>query len=153
MWYSLRIRVILDCEFRLIDARERKDLILGERHLYRRLIRSGADLPRISPRHFRWGTWLSDETEEALFEQLQARGAFDIKVLQEVRTINCPVNDKDIWDILRLETFGVWRPRMVIHGAIVPSGWTLHNGRFLESVDTVAYRERLANSRGLAIRQ
>ena len=58
----------------------------------------------MTPSHGRSGTWLSDETEFALFEEPQARGAFDIKALQSLGTIKFPVDDKDLWDILRLET-------------------------------------------------
>ena len=147
LWCSLRVRLILRTPDELIDADGRKKLILGERHLYRRLIRAGAGLPRLAPRCRR--SWLSDETEEALLEELQARGAFNIKVLQPVRTSSCPLSDEDIWDILRLEKGGIWRPRMMQNGTIVDSGWTLADGSFLESVDTEAYRGQIANSRGV----
>ena len=106
----------------------------------------------MTPSRGRSGTWLSDETEVALFEELQARGAFD-KALPSVRAIKFQVDDKDLWDILRLETGGVWRPRVVGHGAIVASGWALDDGTYLASMDTEGYRGKIANSRGTETRR
>ena len=105
------------------------------------------------PSRGRSATWPSDETEEALLEELQGRGAFDIVALQIIRTINCPVGDKELWDMLRLERDGIWRPRMLVHGAVVASDWTLDNGAFLESVDTEEYRGKIANSPGIDVYQ
>ncbi|KAL2041101.1 hypothetical protein N7G274_006045 [Stereocaulon virgatum] len=125
------------CKFR--EARERQ--------LYRRLLRLGAQLP---PLHLVEGT-ISTECQEAVFAELQRRGAFDIVLVQLIRMIRrdsafgteeIAVSDSALWQLLRGRGY-VWRPKMLKKGVFYPSSWSIDDDSGWKTVDSPGFREEL----------
>ena len=79
-----------------------------------------------------------------LGEELRKRGAFDLVVLRGVRLVSGEV-DWFLWEMLRYYGY-VWRPRMLVQGVEVASGWGLGNGALMATIDSRAYRGQLANA-------
>ena len=118
-----------------------------ERQLYRQLLRLGAQLP---PLHLVEGT-ISTNCQEAVFAELQRRGAFDIILVRGIRVIRqesalgteeTAVSDSALWQLLRDKGY-VWRPRTLKKGVLRPSSWSMDDDSGWETVDSPTFSEQL----------
>ena len=113
-----------------------------ERQLYELLLPEGPELPPLGSVQ---GSVQDDiSCWMALGEELRKRGAFDLVVLRGVRPVSGEV-DWFLWEMLRHYGY-VWRPRMLVQGVEVASGWELGNGALMATIDSRAYRGQLSNA-------
>lgn len=102
-----------------------------ERQTYRRILALGATMPPLSPGHL---NEVPSAEADALFLEIQRRGAFNVRGLLAIRSSG-EVSDRELFDIFRSKGY-VWRPRLTLNGRHCASGWTLGNSRYLVTVDT-----------------
>ena len=106
-----------------------------QRALYQSLTNAGANLPQHQPISAYW--WITlPGVEDALFQELERRGAFDVPALQAARIPPAEICNRAMW-IIFCQYGYCWEA--IGQGEASVSGWSL--GRYTQGSNVGEYRE------------
>ena len=132
-----RIMDLLDADWDA-QAEARRTRRPRERQLYRRFIRTSIRLPSLIP----GGGRLTPSQHEALFQELERQGTFNIMYFEEAFiNFSAVMPNRGLWRMLRQEGL-VYHPRTMSYSGCGSCGWHLDivGTRYLRSANAEEYQ-------------